>query len=341
MKKGVTMREIGAALGVSTVTISKALSGKDGVSDAVREKIIKTAQQMGYHYVPPAGAAEETGRQDAIVGILTPDRFFSSASFYASLYKELLRQMVEVGMLGVLEIVTDEQETALSAPMIVAGRRVCALILMGQFEQSYVEMIMEAGLPTVLLDFYCDGPDADAIVSDSLSGCYQLTRRLIEQGHRDIGFVGSVQCTTSIMERYSGYMRAMIFEGLPMRREWVIEDRGADMKYLPQFELPEALPTAFVCENDEIAMRLIAQLEKRGVRVPQDVSVTGFDNFIYATLSSPALTTYSVDQGRMAQVAIRRLQNRIKDGSEGPLRTIVGGWIVERDSTRGLRGEEH
>ena len=133
----------------------------------------------------------------------------------------------------------------------------------------------------------------------------------------------------------------MIFEGLPMRREWVIEDRGADMKYLPQFELPEALPTAFVCENDEIAMRLIAQLEKRGVRVPQDISVTGFDNFIYATLCSPALTTYSVDQGRMAQVAVRRLQNRIKDGSEGPLRTIVGGWVVERDSTRDLRGEEH
>ena len=218
MKKGVTMREIGAALGVSTVTISKALSGKDGVSDAVREKIIKTAEQMGYHYVPPAGAAEEAGRQDEIVGILTPDRFFSSASFYASLYKELLRQMVEVGMLGVLEIVTDEQEAGLSAPVIVAGWRVSALILMGQFEQSYVEMIMEAGLPTVLLDFYCDGPDADAIVSDSLSGCYQLTRRLIERGHREIGFVGSVQCTTSIMERYSGYMRAMIFEGLPMRR---------------------------------------------------------------------------------------------------------------------------
>ena len=141
------------------------------------------------------------------------------------------------------------------------------------------------------------------------------------------------------MERYSGYMRAMMFEGLPMRPEWLIEDRDAELKYLPQFELPEQLPTAFVCENDEIAMRLIAQLEKRGLRVPQDISVTGFDNFIFATLSSPALTTYSVDLGRMAQVAIRRLKSRISDGSEGPLRTIVGGWVVERDSTRDLRAE--
>ena len=340
MKKGVTMREIGAALGVSTVTISKALSGKDGVSDAVREKIIRTAQQMGYHYMPPAGAAEEPSRPDTIVGILTPERFFGSASFYASLYKELLRQMVEAGMLGVLEIVTPGQEQEMAAPLIVTDKRVSALVLMGQFEQSYVEMIVEAGLPTVLLDFYCDGPDVDAIVSDSLSGCYQLTRHLIDRGHRDIGFVGSVQCTTSIMERYSGYLRAMVFEGLSLRPEWLIADRDAQLMYLPSLSLPQALPTAFVCENDEIAMQLIAQLARRGVRVPEDVSVTGFDNFTHAALTAPMLTTYSVDQGRMAQVAIQRLQCRIKEGPSGPLRTIVGGWIVERSSTRDLHGNK-
>jgi len=338
MKKGVTMREIGAALGVSTVTISKALGGKEGVSDAVREKIIKTAQQMGYHYVAPAVAEKE--KRDAIVGILTPDRFFSAASFYASLYKELLREMVDNGMLGVLEIVTAERERELALPAIIADRRVSALILMGQFEAGYVETVLEAGLPTVLMDFYCDGPDSDAVVSDSQSGCYQLTRLLIEQGHREIGFIGSAQCTTSIMDRYSGYLRAMMTSGLPMRPEWLIADRDAELKYLPQLELPRELPTAFVCENDEIAMRLIAQLEARGLRVPEDISVTGFDNFIYATLCVPPLTTYMVDQERMAQIAVRRLQSRIRDGSEGPIRTIVGGWLVERASTSAPKREK-
>ena len=75
--------------------------------------------------------------------------------------------------------------------------------------------------------------------------------------------------------------------------------------------------------------------------VPEDVSVTGFDNFINATLSTPPLTTYSVDQGRMAQVAVRRLLSRIKNGSEGPLRTIVGGWIVERASIRDPRADNN
>ncbi|HIU15267.1 MAG TPA: LacI family DNA-binding transcriptional regulator [Candidatus Ventricola intestinavium] len=329
MKKGVTMREIGAALGVSTVTISKALSGKEGVSDAVREKIIKTAQQMGYHYVAPAASE----KQESMIGILIADRFFSAASFYASLYKELVKQMMEGNMLGVLEIVSAGKERELTLPAIIADRRVSALILLGQFDPAYVERMMDEGLPTVLLDFYCDGPDVDAVVSDGQSGCYLLTRHLIERGHKRIAFVGSAQRTTSIMDRYSGYLRAMMFAGLTVEEGWLVDDRDSSGKYLTQLTLPQPLPTAFVCNNDQVAMRLVAQLEAMGVRVPQDISVTGFDNFIYATLCVPALTTYTVDQERMAQVAIRRLQSRIRDGAEGPIRTIVGGWVVEREST--------
>ncbi len=333
MKKGVTMREIGAALGVSTVTISKALGGKDGVSDAVREKIIKTAQQMGYHYVPPAAAKD---RQDAIIGILIADRFFSAASFYAALYKELVKQLAETGMLGVLEIVPSGREEAQQLPTIVADKRVNALILMGQFSTAYVETMVDVGLPCVLLDFYCDGPDVDSVVSDGQSGSAQLTRYLIERGHKRIGFVGSPTQTSSILDRFMGYQRAMYFAGLPVREEWIVPDRDAAGKYLPQLPLPDELPTAFVCNHDQVAMRLIAQLESSGVRVPQDVSVTGFDNFIYATLCVPPLTTYTVDQERMAQVTIERLKERIREGMEGPVRTTIGGWVVERESVRTL-----
>ena len=78
MKKTTTMRDIGARLGVSTVTISKALSGKDGVSDSVREKIIETAREMGYHYAP----STQENKEGALIGILIADRFFSAPSFY-------------------------------------------------------------------------------------------------------------------------------------------------------------------------------------------------------------------------------------------------------------------
>ncbi len=336
MKKSVTMRDIGAALGVSAVTISKALAGKEGVSDAVREKIIKTAQEMGYQYQAQSGTAgdRERERPQEIVGILTPDRFFDAGSFYASLYKEILKHMVDAGMLGVLEIVTADREHACELPMIVSSGRVSSMIVLGQFDNAYVKTLVASGLPVVLLDFYCDEPDTDAVVSDGMNGGYLLTRHLIESGHRDIGFVGSVLATTSAMDRYCGYIRALMEEGLTEQPQWLIGDRGADRKYKAQLILPERLPTAFVCENDVIAMRLIAQLETRGIRVPEDISVTGFDNFNYATLCSPALTTYSVNQSRMAQVAVRQLQTRIAEPGEGPLRQVVGGRVVKRDSTR-------
>ena len=332
--KNVTMRDIGAALGVSTVTISKALSGKEGVSDAVREKIIETAKQMGYRYSAPQ--ADDTGR---IIGILIADRFFSAPSFYFSLYRSLLRELAEAGMLGVLEVVSDADEAGLVMPVAVTIQRASAFVLLGQFSTDYVSAILDTGLPTVLLDFTCDGPDVDAVVSDGQSGAYQLTRYLIEHGHRKIGFVGSVEGTTSIMDRYSGFLRAMMLEKLDVNPKWVVPDSDIEGRYFEAVALPEELPTAFVCNNDMLACRVAEALEKRGLRVPEDVSLVGFDDFVYGKHARP-ITTYAVDQQRMAQVTVRRLRNRVREGMEGPLRTSVGGWFVERDSVMDLNTGE-
>ena len=328
--KNVTMRDIGAALGVSTVTISKALSGKEGVSDAVREKIIETARQMGYRYSAPQ--ADDTGR---IIGILIADRFFSAPSFYFSMCRALLKELAEAGMLGVLEIISDQDEQGLVMPTAVTIQRASGFVLVGQFSADYVSAILETNLPAVLLDFTCDGPDVDAVTSDGQSGAYQLTRYLIEHGHRKIGFVGSVEGTTSIMDRYSGFLRAMMQFALPVREEWVIPDRDAEGHYDGHFPFPDELPTAFVCNNDMLACTVAEVLEKRGCRVPEDVALVGFDDFVYGKHARP-LTTYAVDQQRMAQVTVRRLRNRVREGMEGPLRTSVGGWFVERDSVMDL-----
>lgn len=334
MKKRVTMRDIGAALGVSTVTISKALSGKDGVSDAVREKIIDTARQMGYHYSAPQD--DDKGR---VIGILIADRFFSAPSFYASLYKALLRELADMGMLGAMEIIAEQEETELATPMAMTLQRASGFVLMGQFATDYITSVLDTGLPTVLLDFSCDELDVDAVVSDGQVGSYQLTRYLIDHGHRRIGFVGNINRTTSIMDRYSGFLRAMMHEKLPVPDGCVIPDSDVNGRYYDDFAFPDPMPTALVCNNDMLACRVIELLEKRGLRVPEDVSVVGFDDFVYGKHARP-VTTYAVDQQRMAQVTARRLRNRIREGMEGPLRTSVGGWFVERNSVLDLRTGE-
>jgi len=328
--KNVTMRDIGAALGVSTVTISKALGGKEGVSDAVREKIIETAKQMGYQYSAPR--QDDGGR---VIGILIADRFFSAPSFYASLYRALLKELAEVDMLGALEIISDQDEESLALPVAMTIQRVSGFVLLGQFSVDYVSNVLNTGLPTVLLDFTCDGPDVDAVVSDGQVGCYQLTRYLIDHGHRRIGFVGNIHRTTSIMDRYSGFLRAMMHEKLPVPADCVIPDSDFNGRYYEDFDYPASRPTALVCNNDMLADRVIESLGRRGLRVPEDVSVVGFDDFVCGKDTRP-VTTYAVDQQRMAQVTVRRLRSRMREGLEGPLRTSVGGWFVERDTVMDL-----
>ena len=328
MKKNVTMRDIGAALGVSTVTISKALSGKDGVSESVRDKILETARQMGYHYGAPQPEAEGKTK---IIGILIADRHFSAPSFYSSLYRELLQEIAENGMLGVLEIISDQDEQGLKPPVSMTVQKVSGIFLIGQFAEEYIAAVLDTGLPTVLLDFYSDGVDADAVISDSFGGICQLTRHLIEKGHREIGFIGTPERTTSLKHRYSGFLYTMVSSGLPVRPEWVIPDCDEEGRYTEQLELPEKLPTAFVCNNDVVACALAHQLEKRGIRVPEDISLTGFDDFVYGRYARP-LTTFAVDQKRMAQEAMRRMNIRIREGMEGSVRTVVCGWFIERGS---------
>ena len=326
MKKKVTMSDIGAALGVSTVTVSKALGGREGVGDELRERIIRTAREMGYGAARAQGAAPE--RADAAaVGILTAERFFDKTSFYASMYRELTGAILEEGMLGALEIVTDGMEKALTLPSLVTDRRVNSLVLLGQFGPEYMELLSSAGLRTVCLDFYSDRGGC-SVVSDGRGGAWQITRHLIGLGHRKIGFVGSAAATSSITDRMCGYLRAMTEAGLlPVPPEGIVEDRDAEGRYLFPLRLPKDLPTAFVCNNDDVAVQLIRQLNGMGISVPGDVSVTGFDD--YTLFPSPVvLTTFRPDRERMARAAVRALKERAGTEDGGMIRVEIGGRMI-------------
>ena len=326
MKKKVTMSDIGAALGVSTVTVSKALGGREGVGEEMRGRIIRAAREMGYGPARAQGAPED--RADAaVVGILTCDRFFAKGSFYASMYRELTGAILEEGMLGALEIVTDSMEKALTLPALAADRRVDSLVLLGQFSPEYMDLVSSAGLRAVCLDFY-DDRGGFAVVSDGRGGALQITRHLIGLGHRKIGFVGSAAATSSIADRMCGYLRAMAEAALlPVPPEWILEDRDAEGRYIFPLRLPADLPTAFVCNNDDAAARLIRQLNDMGISVPGDVSVTGFDD--YTLFPSPVkLTTFRPDRERMARAAVRALKEIHGMGGDGMLRLEVGGRMI-------------
>lgn len=322
----VTMRDLGKRLGVSAVTVSKALGGKSGVSEELRRRIVTLAKELGY-----VNPHDGPGKQGLDVGILIPTHFFSPDSYYAMLCKALVQTLTEAGHFGLLELYTWDMQRDKTLPSLLRNRRVDALILLGQPDYAYAELLTKQPLPVICMDFGDSGLHADAVVGDSAGGMAALTRYLIDQGHRDVAFCGTVQATSSIMERYLGYVSAMLTAGLPVRPDYLIPDRDEDDALLP-LKLPEKRPTALVCNCDWTARWVIGELKRHNLRVPEDISVVGFDDFSYAPAEAPALTTYRVNREEMCRTVARLLEERC-NGDERPVsRITVSGECVMRDS---------
>ena len=334
MKKP-TMRDIAKAVGTSAVTVSKALAGKPGMSEKLRGRILRKAEEMGYQY---AGRTSLLALEHLDIGILIPDRYFQEDSFYSVLYKMLIRRLSDDGHFGLLEILSAEEEAELMLPNLVRSGRAQGLIMLGEPSKAYYRMLAQSGTPTVFLDFYDEQGNADCVVGDNTYGAYRLTSHLIRRGHTRIGFVGNRRATGSIMDRYLGYYRAMLVNNLQVREDWVLTDRREDGTMFPP-PLPEELPTAFVCNCDLAARMLIEELTERGIRVPEDVSVTGFDDFTGGLEVQPPLSTFRVNTEGMVELAVKNMVERCR-GAERPFgRTVVSGQPVYRESERALNSE--
>lgn len=186
------------------------------------------------------------------------------------------------------------------------------IILLGQMARRYVECVRQLGKPTICVDFEWWGIGLDTVVSNNYSASFNLTMYLVRRGHRKIAFVGNLNSTNSIDDRYLGYRKALIQSGIAYREEYQINEMDAKYQRIAP-ALPQDMPTAFVCNNDFCAFLLIKRLQKDGYRIPEDISVVGFDNAIYSRVSNPEITTINIPTESMSKRAVKQLSRRIAD----------------------------
>lgn len=339
MAKTVKMADIAEKVGVSVVTVSKALTGQKGVSESTRRKIMKLADEMGYVQPSAASSGDNKGHN---IGIIIHDKHFSKYnSFYLQMYQMLTSQLGTLGDYTILEIITHDMEKDLVAPNLLRENKIDALVVQGEFTRDYCDFVkgIVGDIPIVYLDFNDESRDGISVISDSFYGSYYLTNYLFEKGHRDIAFVGSLLQTTSITDRYLGYVKSMMEHGMQVRPDWQIEDRDKKTGIIfepDKLPLPLELPTAFVCNCDLTAGVLIKRLEKEGYKVPEDFSVVGYDNFIFPGTCDVEITTYEVDMPVMVQKAVSYLASLL-NGEEIKMGThIITGHLVEKDSVKAL-----
>ena len=337
MAKAVKMADIAKVMGVSTVTVSKALSNQKGVSEELRARIKQKAEEMGYKTSASLYQERVKSNVSYNIGVIVSDRFLDKyESFYWKLYQEVATAAVQKGCFTMLEVLQVEDEEALHMPKLIQEKKAEGLVIIGLLQEEYLQKLLSVStIPIIFLDFSDKHGVQDAVVSNSYFGMYVMTNYLFDMGHREIAFVGNLLFTGSITDRYFGYAKSLCEHGLEVNKEWILHDRNpetgrSDVGF--EMELPEHMPTAFVCNNDVAAAMLIQKLEEKGYRVPQDISVVGYDNYQPPGLCDVRITSYEVDMLEMAKRTIKNMIRKIAGEHYKQGVTTVSGRIVYKDS---------
>ena len=328
-QRAVTQTDIARELNVSVVSVSIALNGRKGVSAELRQKILDAAEEMGYE-----GAVGQPQKKDAMIriGVLISRRYLRyTPSFYMNVYQEIVIAALEKKSMTFLEILDPEDEESLKLPKLLDDQ-VNGILVLGELGHAYTEAIQnESRVPVIFVDYYQPIGDADFIISDGYAGAYRLTRMMLEAGYRKIAFVGTLQATSSIRDRFFGYRKALMENRSEPRPDWIIPDRIAfDADIF--MNLPEEMPEAFFCNCDVTAAFLIEKLRQNGYRVPEDVGVAGFDHFYMNKIDGIELTTYDVNIEAMARISVNMLLRKINQTHFVSRMSVVTGKIIRGNS---------
>lgn len=329
----VKLKDIADVVGVSTVTVSNALSGKKGVSEEMRNRIEDAAREMGYDF-SRYGKREKGIR----IGVIASHHYLEIGnSFYWTMYQQVVYAASKSRSITMLEVLDLDVQNTKELPKLLREKAVDGLIVIGWLFEPYIRNLVKVSeVPVVLLDFRVRGSRLDTVMSGNFVGMYKVTRYLLEKGHRDVAFVGSVLANENIMDRYYGYKKALLEAGIRERREWILEDRELIAGCM-RVELPADMPTAFACSSDLAAQWVYEALMEKGYRVPDDVSIIGYDNYLPSHSFSQKLTSYNVDMCRMAKMAVKRLLEKIRGVEKYHGTGYVDSNIVERSSVKELK----
>ncbi len=331
MKKEVRLADIARQLGVSVVTVSNALAGQKGVSEELRTKIKQVAAEMGYQ----ARGTSVSNKKILNVGVIIGEKYLGPyPSYYWKVYQELSLIAGLHNCVILFEVLRHEREAALELPLFAVEQQIQGLIVIGEIGRPYLEFLHEQpDFPMVMVDFMMQGMGCPSVMADNYYGMYKMVNYLIEQGHREIAYVGTLLASNSITDRYFGYRKALLESGLEVNPDWIIDDRTMEGQ-IGNIQLPDRMPTAFACNCDLTASVLVNLLESRGYRIPDDISIVGFDNYLYEGLCDITITSYEVDIKEMVRCAIKIVVSLAEQGKAPSDMRMVSGSVVEKESVK-------
>lgn len=336
MKCMTTIRDVASKANVSIATVSRVVNSNRPVLPDVRDRVLKAIQELGYR--PNYLARGLRQHNTCMLGLIIPD---NSNPFYA----EVARAIEDAGFAAGYSVIlcnSDLSEEKQQAYVdVLLSHKVDGMILIDLkgAESKALERILAENIPAVLANIETPVPNVDQVIVDHHQGGYLVGQYLSDLNHRRIGCITLPPPDSYQSYRIVGFRQALSEVGIESTTEdFAIGNGRYENGYEAMQELLQRRPdlTAVFVFNDLMALGAMNALHAQGIRVPEDISIIGYDNIFYASTFEPALTTIAQPTAAIGQECIARLLERIHQPEKEPERTTLPVELIERSSCRRL-----
>lgn len=326
----VNIKQISELTGFSPATVSNALNYKRGVNAETAAKVRRVAQDLGYF---------EENRITKVkfvifkrTGVVVDD-----TPFFPAMITGVEEECRACGMeMQICYLDVRDADYKEQAKWILNDKGSALIFLGTEMIDEDMDLLRGISCPYIVVDYWRSDMPFNGIMINNADSARLATDYLIGKGHKEIGYLRGNFRIKPFRSRKTGYLSSMNKAGLPVKRDYIVtlspsmDGSYADMKeYLSH---KPKLPTAFFADNDMIALGAMKAMIEYGIRIPEDVSVIGFDDLTFSSISFPPLTTVRVPKHEMGRLAVRRLRDMIQDNNDLKVKIQICTQFIERNS---------
>ncbi len=333
----VKVKELAAMLNLSPATVSLVLNNKPGISEATRNKVRAAVRELGCEEL----LEDESAKKNIMFIVYRKDSTTPNSSpYFSQIFSEIIEgvesQIKSRGYNLLISYV--DQSTVWEVSANISREHVEGVLLLAtEMQETQMNAFSQVQVPIVIVDNYMEHKSFDCITINNEQGVNEVVRHLVEMGHKNIGYLHIDQNANNFTERYYGFLRALDTFNIPRDAVTMVRicSGGGDAVYQNlklALEECEHMPTAFFADNDIIAIYAVRILRELGYKIPEDVSIVGFDNIALLEVLDPPLTSIQIPKHKMGVIAANALIDKITEPMEGVVKIEVRTSLVKRKS---------
>lgn len=339
MSKRTTIKDVAVAAGVSPATVSYVLNGKQNITEETKQRVYDAIAQLDY--VPNLSARGLSMRDSKLIGVVIPQTEPGSRLMFENdFYSEVVGSIEYHARLRGYHVIISATDANESYMILAKERNLDGIIVIGMYPDEFYQQMKRTHIPIVLIDSYCNDHYYHNIRINDRYGSYIATQYIIDSGHREIGFFCGQIKESGVMEsRLEGYRDALKENGIPFHAQNVFEgnvdyDSGIELAGRLHKKRPEI--TAVCAAADIIAVGAIKGFYELGMKIPEDISIVGFDDLKIAKYMTPGLTTVKQEISLKGERAVELLFQSMNHAGIGKREEILPVTLVVRDSVKSL-----